>query len=533
MRRIFTLAMSIALLAGPPFARADDAAVLYDPGSVTTIDLALSPAGIQALRDEPKTYVDANVVIQRAGQTLGPYAIGVKLKGNYSFRDIDGKSSFRLKFAHSVKGQKILGLKGVTLNNMIQDKAMLHETASYTIFRAAGVPAPRTGYAYVRVNGAPYGLYLNLEPYDTVSLARLFPGGTGHLYEGESSADVNPDRRGAFEVDEGDEDDVSDLDALIAAATSTSGDWSDGMAATADLDEMTTMWAGESFVGHWDGYSVADDGYLPNNYYIHSDPDGVFTMMPNGADQSLVLWKKPIGEGRSQLFTRCKADASCWQDWRDALAEVSGVYRDMNPGALLGTAMDTVNRWRTCAGREWPTEDQWRGNSESTLTFLRERRKEVADYLGFATPSVPALPDVPATSTDRVPGPGGARHPDAVAHRVAVADRQPGADGRARRRSRPRPRHREPAAVEAPSPAPEPEPAVGTPAPADCRVPKLAGHSLAASRRRLAVAHCATGKVVRRKRPARGKWRVKATRPGAGAVRPHGTKVVVIIRRRR
>ena len=74
---------------------------------------------------------------------------------------------------------------------------MLHETVSYAIFRAAGVPAPRTGYAYVRVNGEPFGLYLNLEPYDTVSLERLFPGGTQHLYEGESSADVTaePARR--------------------------------------------------------------------------------------------------------------------------------------------------------------------------------------------------------------------------------------------------------------------------------------------------------------------------------------------------
>lgn len=77
MRRICTLAMSIALLATSASARADHAAVPYDPGSVTTIDLAVSDAGIQSLRDAPKTYTDANMVIQRAGTTLGQYAIGV------------------------------------------------------------------------------------------------------------------------------------------------------------------------------------------------------------------------------------------------------------------------------------------------------------------------------------------------------------------------------------------------------------------------------------------------------------------------
>ena len=52
---------------------------------------------------------------------------------------------------------------------------MIHETLGYEVLRAAGVPAPRTGFAYVRVNGVGYGLYLDLETYDDVSLPRLFP----------------------------------------------------------------------------------------------------------------------------------------------------------------------------------------------------------------------------------------------------------------------------------------------------------------------------------------------------------------------
>ncbi len=131
-----------------------------------------------------------------------------------------------MKFNHSVSGQRFLGLKKMTLNNMVQDPSMIHEVLAYSVFRAMGVPAPRTGYAFVRVNGAAYGVYLNVETLDDVSLPRLFPS-TEHLYEGGYGADIGPGGAGAFEVDEGDEDERADLEALIAAANEGSGDWSD------------------------------------------------------------------------------------------------------------------------------------------------------------------------------------------------------------------------------------------------------------------------------------------------------------------
>ena len=84
---------------------------------------------------------------------------------------------------------------------------MIHETLGYEVLRAAGVAAPRTGFAYVRVNGQGYGLYLNLETYDDVSMERLFES-TQHLYEADDyGVDVMPGGAGAYEVEEGDEDD--------------------------------------------------------------------------------------------------------------------------------------------------------------------------------------------------------------------------------------------------------------------------------------------------------------------------------------
>lgn len=50
---------------------------------------------------------------------------------------------------------------------------MIHETLAYASFRAAGVPASRTGLAYVRLNGEDIGVYLDLENLDDIGLARI------------------------------------------------------------------------------------------------------------------------------------------------------------------------------------------------------------------------------------------------------------------------------------------------------------------------------------------------------------------------
>src|SRR6185503_18950223 len=118
-------------------------------------------------------------------------------------------------------------------NNMVQDDSMVHETLAYTLFHAVGVPAPRTGFAYVRVNGAAYGVYLDVEQLDDVALASRYAT-TQHLYEGNYTNDLVPGDVNAFEVDEGSAGDRSDLQALVDAV-SAPGSFSENVAPLADL----------------------------------------------------------------------------------------------------------------------------------------------------------------------------------------------------------------------------------------------------------------------------------------------------------
>jgi len=373
---------------------------MYEPDAVVVIDLQLPPASVAALEAEPEEYVEGTFSLAPTDGTPGgvgefsvPLTVGIRLKGDSSFRDLGGKAAFKVKFNEFVKGQKFLGLKNLTLNNMVQDASMVHEALAYAAFRGAGVPAPRTGYADVRVNGEEFGVHLNLETLDDVALERLFGSfeePPQHLYEGQAGVDVVPGDAGLFEVDEGEEGDLSDLEALIEAVAAPSPGFSERVAGLADLAEMTRMWAVERYVGHWDGYSTE-----PHNYYLYSDTLSEFQMLPWGTDQAWTLSQLGFGPPGAALFEACFADATCRSLYIDALREVRTVVGNLDPGAKAQELAALLAPWQELeqAPRKpfGPTEIA--AAVAGVGQFAAKRPAALAKFLGEeGTPS-----DVPVT----------------------------------------------------------------------------------------------------------------------------------------
>ena len=379
---------------GPP----PDPSWLFDPGAVQVIDLTLPQSTIDAINANPTTeYYDATFSLTRGdGTTYGPLAVGVRLKGGIgSFRTLAGKAAFKVKFNHSVSGQRFQGLKKLTLNNMIQDKSMVHETLAYAAFRAMGVPAPRTGYAFVRVNGLDYGVYVDVETLDDVALKNFFPS-TQHLYEGEYTDDVAPGASDAFAVDEGSDTDRSDLDALIAAANSD-GPLSEDVGALADLTEMTKEWAVERYIGHWDSYSGWDDSafgpYSPNNYFLHSDASGRFSMLPWGTDQTWSTFPIPIGfdDGHAIMFTRCLADPACAALYRDAVEQAASTIAGLDLDGLADHTAAMLRPLQEIDPRREQTLHEIDAAVTSVHDFLAMRVQDAAAWL--TPPVVTGIPD--------------------------------------------------------------------------------------------------------------------------------------------
>ena len=412
------IAASLAAGAGPAAAAAptgDAAAPLYDPGRIDVIKLDLPPESIANLEADPEgEYQPGTFSLAETAGTPGgvgafsaPLQVGIRLKGGVgSFRVLGDKAGFKIKFA---KTAPFLGLKKMTLNNMVQDPSMIHETLAYEAFGAAGVPAPRTGFADVVVNGEDYGVHLNVETLDKVALEKRF--GTfaeppQHLYEGEYGADATADRVGLFEVDEGKATDQSDLAALVAASEDGSApDWSDSVAPFADLGEMTHMWAVEKYIGHWDGYSGEESDVLPNNFYLYSDAGGRFQMLPWGTD---LTWEEhlPFDGAAGALFDACLADASCEALYRSAAADALGSIAALDLDTTARCTAELLRPWQELEPPQMdpPSAAEVDAAVQTARQFIASRGQELAAWLGVSAPPPSGLaPPCRSASTPVVP----------------------------------------------------------------------------------------------------------------------------------
>ena len=404
MKGLAVLGVMVAccLLGATAAAAAEDpAASMYEPGNVGVVYLTLSPTEQSKLEAEPDEYVEGTFSFAETdgtptgvGPATTPITVGIRLKGQLgSKRTLAQKAAFKLKL-NWVKGQKFRGLKKMTLNNMVQDPSEIHETLTYRLFRDAGVAAPRTGFAYVYLNGIDYGMHLNIETLDDVALEERF-GPFDHLYEGGYGSDVEtgpadtPEEVTAaakgFEVDEGDEEDISDLEGLIAKVNDPAGgDFSQRIESIVELREMTRMWAVEKYVGHWDGYAGQEGGYWPNNYYLFSDSQGRFQMLPWGTDQTWGSRLDFTGDA-GILFDKCLADPSCEQMYANSLRGLPKTVEDAGLDSLATQTAALLKPWEEKeqgnGGHHEHGMGEIEGAVQSTRDFIAVRPGDLSAFL--------------------------------------------------------------------------------------------------------------------------------------------------------
>ena len=125
-----------------------------------------------------------------------------------------------------VDGQRLFGLRRLTLNNALHDETGLRERLGYAFYRAAGLPASRCNSARVSVNGEYWGLYVNVESVDDVFVESRYDPAPGNLYDIAvyANVDLSPGNEPLFELETNRRDpDTSDLTALIEAVNGPDG----------------------------------------------------------------------------------------------------------------------------------------------------------------------------------------------------------------------------------------------------------------------------------------------------------------------
>ncbi len=256
---------------------------LFSETAIRHFRIVLADSELEKLRRDHNTYVRSTV-------TVGDQEFrdaGVRLKGRGSFRPLEDKPSFALKFNEFTAGQRFCGLTKILLNNSSQDRSYLSEYLCTSLYRDAGVPAARVTFARVDLNGRELGIYVLIEAMNKVFLRQHFRNPNGPLYEAYAQ-DINSSRK--LEQDSGPPSDQSDLRALVAAASAPVGERMAALRETLDVDRFASFLTVGMLIAQHDSYALNR-----NNYRLYREPDSSqFVMIAHGIDGSFTQNIMPI-----------------------------------------------------------------------------------------------------------------------------------------------------------------------------------------------------------------------------------------------
>ncbi|MBK8564951.1 MAG: CotH kinase family protein [Saprospiraceae bacterium] len=177
---------------------------IFDQNQLHTFEINLPAFHFKKLNDDPaaEEYVAGSLTFD--GETISP--IGIRYKGsigafvgclsgtdwgNPSGHKVCTKLSMQLKMNWLDADAKFYGLKKIQLHSMNQDDSQMRERLAFWLFRAMGVPAPRSVHARVVINGQYVGLFALTEEVDGRFARQNFEDGTGNVYKEIWPVDMN------------------------------------------------------------------------------------------------------------------------------------------------------------------------------------------------------------------------------------------------------------------------------------------------------------------------------------------------------
>ena len=241
-------------------------------------------------------WVHASVAID--GQLLSN--VGMRYKGNSTFSASEGmlRRSYKLKFDQFDEALRFDGLKTLNLNSGALDSSRIRETLSFSVFRAAGVPAAQTAFAEatLTVPGSHerehVGLYTLIEQVNKQFLKRYFTNNDGLLlkperlrggiqYLGENWSAYEPSYRPEREATPAEARRVIDFAQLIA--TSSDAQFREQIGSFLEVDRFLRFVAVNAILMNLDSYLS-----VGHNFFIYLDPStSRFVFIPWDQDLSM------------------------------------------------------------------------------------------------------------------------------------------------------------------------------------------------------------------------------------------------------
>ena len=258
---------------------------LFDDTRVHTIDITIDDWGALIEEAQEERYVPCTMTIDDEVFRQ----VGIRAKGNNSLRLTSEyeltRYSLKVEFDHYLPQGNYHGLDKLSLDASFQDNSYLKTVLAFDMMRFMGVPTPLCSYAWVRVNGEDWGLFLAVEECEEAFAGRNFGWDHGVLYQPDyrSLNDENADVALRY-IDEQPSSYPnifdhaktpmvhSDQRRLIESLRQLS----QGEVTTAvHTDEVLRYFVVQVFVMNWDSYL----GHTGHNYILYEE-EGRLWMLP-------------------------------------------------------------------------------------------------------------------------------------------------------------------------------------------------------------------------------------------------------------
>lgn len=258
---------------------------LFDKTEVHTIDIIIDDWDAFIASAPKEEYTPCTLVIDGAEFNN----VGLRAKGNSSRRLIEkyglSRYSMKVEFDRYVHGG-YYGLDKFSLDTSFQDNSYMKTRIVFDMMEHMGVPTPLCSYAWVRVNGEDWGLFLAIEEPEEAFARRNFGAGYGRLYKPDykslkaENADVhlrytdddfssydNIFRNAKFGITNADRRRL--INALKILSTG------ENLETAVDVDEIIRYFTVQVFVVNMDSYL----GKTGHNYYLY-EKDGILSIIP-------------------------------------------------------------------------------------------------------------------------------------------------------------------------------------------------------------------------------------------------------------
>ena len=225
--------------------------------------------------------------------------VGLRYKGNASYGTTSRglKRNFVVDMDHYKNDLRFHGLKSVVLNAGGLDPSRGRETFSFAVFRAMGVPAPRTAFAevYISMPGKYdnefVGLYTCIEHVDKTFLKDRFQNNKGLLMKPEGLGDIRylgedwkryePQYRPKHNPTDKEKRRVIEFAKLVDKGSNE--EFQNQIASYLDMDQFLRFVAANAYL------ATIDNFFTGHNFFIYLNPQTKkFVFIPWDMDVSLA-----------------------------------------------------------------------------------------------------------------------------------------------------------------------------------------------------------------------------------------------------